>query len=390
MEDGVFLPWPIRPSDLSRDIGVVALSGDNKLNPDWVWSARWLFARGPSSPTKHKVPAVICGREVFEYVRWLKANSFDRWAIRLTDAEGPATEIVRTQVQRAHHWNGLIGRWDGRWEWTEGVTDKNRGSLLAKLGAASKIEAAKKDLCFHVQFYWSSDGLVPSSGWDISSSDPAPEDFPSNVEAIAVFSRVQLTDDRSGTLLKKAKEQVGNDGNWDLLKGRFRIFSRRSLRRYLWNFGAPVEVDSYGTRYIMGRDTFSALAIEGLVESAGHGPTLSVESAGHGPTHQPNRHRLLDMMWQMAKKRQNVESAEDILAMPGSNTPVGHLPNTSSRRAALLLAEIVKTARNEKRFVIVARNAIHTRAGLDLTDYYVQLGFEKLDRSDGSYDLVLF
>lgn len=64
-------------------------------------------------------------------------------------------------------------------------------------------------------------------------------------------------------------------------------------------------------------------------------------------------------------------------------------PDLPVRSARVLLAKIARWAQAEQSHVMVARQAIH-RDGTDLTDYYLKLGFEKLELDDGSYDLVYF
>lgn len=64
-------------------------------------------------------------------------------------------------------------------------------------------------------------------------------------------------------------------------------------------------------------------------------------------------------------------------------------PDLPERSARALLSKIYEYASQERRIVVVSRNAYFSDFGAyDLTDYYVHLGFEKVDMEDGSYTLV--
>merc|ERR1712194_63579 len=130
---------------------------------------------------------------------------------------------------------------------------------------------------------------------------------------MAVFSRVQLADDSKGTLLEKFREQFGEGAGFRNLW--MAIFYR--LGNLLWRK----------------KDSVPALVIEGLAEA-----TWDRGSRG---------------FW-----------FPRLLGTAASRAIVGQLPDPFSRSAALLLEEIDNTAQNERRLIVVARNAIHNRAGV--------------------------
>lgn len=76
-------------------------------------------------------------------------------------------------------------------------------------------------------------------------------------------------------------------------------------------------------------------------------------------------------------ERFDVFEVKGLAAAPG-------LPEQSVMK---LLPRIYKYARKENRIVLVPKQELH-KEGKDLTDYYVRLGFEKVEMQDGSYELV--
>lgn len=63
-------------------------------------------------------------------------------------------------------------------------------------------------------------------------------------------------------------------------------------------------------------------------------------------------------------------------------------PGLSKSSARDLLSKIANYADTEQRIVVVPRRAYTHSDGTDLTDYYVALGFDKVEMKDGSHELV--
>jgi len=63
-------------------------------------------------------------------------------------------------------------------------------------------------------------------------------------------------------------------------------------------------------------------------------------------------------------------------------------PGLSEHSARVLLCKIGKYAHEEKKIIVVPSHAYISRDGTDLTDYYVRLGFEKIEMKDGHHELV--
>jgi len=63
-------------------------------------------------------------------------------------------------------------------------------------------------------------------------------------------------------------------------------------------------------------------------------------------------------------------------------------PDLPERSARVLLSRIEKYALEEQRIVVVSKRAWISSDGTDLTEYYVRLGFEKLEMEDGLQELV--
>jgi len=93
-------------------------------------------------------------------------------------------------------------------------------------------------------------------------------------------------------------------------------------------------------------------------------------------------------MGQMAMRlRKSLNDNISVFAIEG----LAEAPDLSARPARVLLTKIAKWAEAEQSLVMVARDAIHVSDGVtqvDLTPYYMKLGFEKVELKDGSYDLV--
>lgn len=73
----------------------------------------------------------------------------------------------------------------------------------------------------------------------------------------------------------------------------------------------------------------------------------------------------------------------DVFALEG----LAEAPGLPERSARVLLAKIAKYAQEEHKLVVVPKRARISSQGKDLTEYYVHLGFEKVEMKDG-YELL--
>lgn len=67
---------------------------------------------------------------------------------------------------------------------------------------------------------------------------------------------------------------------------------------------------------------------------------------------------------------------------------LAHAPSLTQISAELLLAKIVRYAYKEQKIVMVPKHAYINRFEVDLTEYYVRFGFEKVEMDDETYELV--
>lgn len=74
----------------------------------------------------------------------------------------------------------------------------------------------------------------------------------------------------------------------------------------------------------------------------------------------------------------------DVFAIEG----VADAPGLSERSARVLLSKIQKYARKEQTVVVLPAWARISRDGRDLTDYYVRLGFERVEMEDGDFEYI--
>jgi len=65
-----------------------------------------------------------------------------------------------------------------------------------------------------------------------------------------------------------------------------------------------------------------------------------------------------------------------------------HAPDLPEQLARVLLSKIQKYAHKENRIVVVPQWAFSWTDGTELTEYYVRLGFEKIEMQDGLHQLV--
>jgi hypothetical protein len=89
---------------------------------------------------------------------------------------------------------------------------------------------------------------------------------------------------------------------------------------------------------------------------------------------------------QFGKERQGEIGKEvDVFEIEG----VAQAPGVPSRPARVLLAKIAKYAQKEQKLVLVPMRAYISKDGTDLTDYYLSLGFEKVEMDDGAHQFQL-
>lgn len=91
------------------------------------------------------------------------------------------------------------------------------------------------------------------------------------------------------------------------------------------------------------------------------------------------RHWWSRTQWGRTKKYIKVFALEGVVAAPGM----------TDQSARLLLSRIQEYAHQEERIVVVPWYAFSWSDQTDLEEYYVGLGFEKVDMKDGWYELVL-
>lgn len=86
----------------------------------------------------------------------------------------------------------------------------------------------------------------------------------------------------------------------------------------------------------------------------------------------------MELWWGTSHKRLNVFSVEGLADAPG----------VPERWARVLLPKMQQYAHKEKKIVVVPMWALTSSDGRDLTEYYVRLGFEKVDMEDGMHEYV--
>jgi len=93
-----------------------------------------------------------------------------------------------------------------------------------------------------------------------------------------------------------------------------------------------------------------------------------------------NRHWWSRLRWGRTKKGVNVFAIEGLANAPG----------LTEQAARVLLSKIVKYAHEEQMIVVVPQWAYTSSDGTDLTEYYVRLGFKKVEMEEGLYDELVY
>lgn len=171
-------------------------------------------------------------------------------------------------------------------------------------------------------------GLFPADGTPfVESSGLRARESSADAEsvlALGLFARARLNDDLKGSLRKKIEERYGKDWNGG------------AVPRSWWNNGTPV--------------------------------LETVE-------HQPGK---WGYWWGDTEKQFDVFAIEGLVGAPGLD----------ERAARSLLSKIEMYALKENKIVVVPKHAYISSYGTDLTDYYVHLGFEKVELEGRLHELV--
>merc|ERR1712232_564439 len=121
------------------------------------------------------------------------------------------------------------------------------------------------------------------------------------------------------------------------------------------------------------------------ISDTNHSPSLPHASALEGD--QP------DSLLKVVESQLGIGGGEDVPRSGKNSVPVFAIsglvePQLSARAARLLLTKVGEWAKSEQRLVTVARHALQSSNGTDLTPYYLKLGFVQLKMDDEASILV--